>query len=89
MLLEYPIFFVSLRQGPTRGERTAEAAPEAGRQAVGGGYESGWGRLLSVVIMPLKPALGLRETVAGHRLGALEGGGGHLTSASVLSRICI
>ena len=26
--------------------------------------------------MPLSPALGVRETVAGHRLGALEGGGG-------------
>ena len=26
--------------------------------------------------MPLKPALGVRETVAGRRLGALEGGGG-------------
>ena len=25
--------------------------------------------------MPLRPALGVRETVAGHRLGALEGGG--------------
>ena len=26
----------------------SEAAPEAFRQAVGGGYQSGWGRLLSV-----------------------------------------
>ena len=26
--------------------------------------------------MPLKPALAVRGTVAGHRLGALEGGGG-------------
>ena len=26
--------------------------------------------------MPSKLALGVRETVAGHRLGALEGGGG-------------
>ena len=26
--------------------------------------------------MPLKPALGVRGTVAEHRLGALEGGGG-------------
>ena len=26
--------------------------------------------------VPLKLALGVRETVAGHRLGALEGGGG-------------
>ena len=30
--------------------------------------------------MPLKLALGVRETVAGHRLGALEGGGGGLTT---------
>ena len=27
--------------------------------------------------MPLKPALGVRETVAGHRLGAVEGAGGY------------
>ena len=38
--------------------------------AVGGG----WCRLP----MPLKLALGTRATVAGHRLGALEGGGGYL-----------
>ena len=30
--------------------------------------------------MPLKLALGVRETVAGHRLGALEGGGGRVHS---------
>ena len=30
------------------GEETSEAAPEAVRQAVGGGCQSGWGRLLSV-----------------------------------------
>ena len=29
-------------------EGTSEAGPEAGRQAVGGGCQSGWGRLLSV-----------------------------------------
>ena len=29
-------------------EGATEAAPEAGRQAVGGGCQSGWGRLLSV-----------------------------------------
>ena len=29
-------------------ERTSEAAPGAGRQAVEGGCQSGWGRLLSV-----------------------------------------
>ena len=35
-------------------------------KAVGGGY--------CRLQMPLKLALGVRETVAGHRLGALEGG---------------
>ena len=35
-------------------------------KAVGGGH--------CRLQMPLKPALGVRETVAGHRLGALEGG---------------
>ena len=59
------------RQGCMRREWTLEAAPEAVRQVVGGGCQSGWGRLLSVT----KPALAVRETVAGHRLGALEGGG--------------
>ena len=37
-------------------------------KAVGGGY--------CRLQMPLKPALGVRETVAGRRLGALDGGGG-------------
>ena len=45
------------------GRRLEEVA-----KAVGGGY-----RRLRV---PLTLALGVRETVAGHRLGALEGGGG-------------
>ena len=36
-------------------------------KAVGGGY--------CRLRMPLKPALGVREPVAGHGLGALEGGG--------------
>ena len=35
-------------------------------EAVGGGY--------CRLQMPLKLAVGIRETVAGHRLGALEGG---------------
>ena len=35
-------------QGCIRRERASEAAPEAVRQAVGGGRQSGWGRLLSV-----------------------------------------
>ena len=55
-----------------RREGAPEAAPEALRQAVGGDYQSGWGRLQ----MPLRLALAVRGTVAGHRLGALEGGGG-------------
>ena len=33
-------------QGGTRREGTSEAVPEAVRQAVGGGCQSGWGRLL-------------------------------------------
>ena len=40
---------------------------EAVAKAVGGGYC--W------LHMPLKLAFGVRGTVAGHRLGALEGGG--------------
>ena len=36
-------------------------------KAVGGGY--------CLLQMPLRPALGVRGTVAGHRLGALEAGG--------------
>ena len=35
-------------QGCVRREGPSEAAPEAVRQAVGGGCQSGWGRLLSV-----------------------------------------
>ena len=35
-------------QGCIRREGTSETAPEAVRQAVGGGCQSGWGRLLSV-----------------------------------------
>ena len=61
-------------QGCIRREGTAEAAPEAVRQAVEGGCQSGWGGYCRLK-MPLKLALGVRETVAGHRLGALEGGG--------------
>ena len=39
---------VSSAQGCIRRGGTPEAAPEAVRQAVGGGCRSGWGRLLSV-----------------------------------------
>ena len=35
-------------QGCIKRNGASEAAPEAGRQAVGGGCQSGWGRLLSV-----------------------------------------
>ena len=37
-----------LPQGCIRREGTSKAAPAAVRQAVGGGCQSGWGRLLSV-----------------------------------------
>ena len=56
-------------EGPQRrpqrrlGRRLEEVA-----KAVGGGY--------CRLQMPLKPALGVKETVAGHRPGALEGWGG-------------
>ena len=56
------------RKGPQRrpqqrlGSRLEEVA-----KAVGGGY--------CRLQMPLKLALGVRGTVAGHRPGALEGGG--------------
>ena len=59
------------RKGPQRwpqrrsGRRLEEVA-----KAVGGGYFR--------LQMPLKLGLGVRGTVAGHRLGALEGGGGYL-----------
>ena len=65
-----------------RREGAAEAAPEAVRQAVGGGCQSGWGRLLSVA-----NALGVRGTVAGHRPGALEGGG--VTSPYSNASLCL
>ena len=48
------------------GRRLEEAA-----KAVGGGY--------CRLQMPLRLALAVRRTVAGHRLGALEGGGGDVT----------
>ena len=35
-------------QGCVRRKGTAEAAPEAVRSAVGGGCQSGWGRLPSI-----------------------------------------
>ena len=62
--------WVGGRDAPRR-EATSEVAPEAVRQAVGGGCQSGWGRLL--LQMPMRLALVVRETGAGHRPGALEG----------------
>ena len=62
-------------QGCIRKQGAPEAAPAAVRQAVGGGCRpvgGGYCRLQR----PLKPALGVRGTVAGHKLGALEEGGG-------------
>ena len=46
--ITHPRRVVSLTQGCIRREGTSEAAPEAVRQAVGGGCQSGGGRLLSV-----------------------------------------
>ena len=40
---------VALRHGCIRREGASEAAPEVVGQAVGGGCQSGWGRLLSVL----------------------------------------
>ena len=56
-------------QGCIRRKGASEAAPEAVSQAVAGGCQSGYCQLQ----MPLKLALGVRGTVAGHRLRALGG----------------
>ena len=55
-------------------KRRVDGRLEDVAQAVGGGY--------CRLQMPLKLTLGVRETVAGHRLGALQGGkvGGYLPS---------
>ena len=65
---------------PIGREGTSEAAPEAVRQAVGGGCQSGWGLGYCRLQILLRLAPGVRETVAEHRLGALEGGGGGVPS---------
>ena len=62
-------------QGCIRREGTSEAAPESVRQSVGGGCPKRLGGGYCRLQMPLKLVLTVRETVAGHRLGALEGGG--------------
>ena len=54
------------------GRRLEEVA-----EAVGGGY--------CRLQMPLRPALGIRGTVAGRRLGALEGGGGYFPPFQCIS----
>ena len=53
-----------------RRERRTGRRLEEVSKAVGGGY--------CRLQMPLRLALGVRGTVAGRRLGALEGGGGYL-----------
>ena len=55
-------------------EAVRQAAREAVRQAAGGGCQSGWGGGYCRLQTPLRLALGVRETVAGHGLGAVEGG---------------
>ena len=52
-----------MAQGCSGREGTSEAASEVVRQAVGKSCQSGWG-------LSLSPALGIKETVAGRRLGA-------------------
>ena len=59
-------------QGCIRREGTSEAAPEAVRQAVGGGCQSGWGRLL--LVTNAMEAGTWRQAELGRRLGALEWG---------------
>ena len=61
-------------QGGFRRDGTSEAAPEAVRSAVGGGSKAVRGGFCQLQ-MPVKLAVAVRETVAGHRLGALERGG--------------
>ena len=68
-------------------EGASEAAPEALTQAVGGGCQSGCGAVTVSCKMPLKLALAVRETGAGHRPGALERwGGGSLPSNASLEQ---
>ena len=83
MLIDFPLIAVGSGggggalegKGPQRrpqkrlGRRLEEVA-----KAVGGGY--------CRLQMPLKLALAVREAAAGHRLGALEGGGTPPSNAS-------
>ena len=69
-----------LGQGFIRRGGTSEAVPEAVRQAVGGGYRSGWGRLLSVT-NAIEPGTWRQRDIGwakAGRLGGGRGGGGYL-----------
>ena len=61
-------------KGPQRrAQQRLDRRLEGVAKAVAGGY--------CRLQMPLKLAPGVRETAAGHRLGALEGGKGHMVGA--------
>ena len=62
-------------QGCIRGEGTSEVAPESVRQAVGGGCQSGWGRLLSVT-NAIEAGTWRQGGWAPWREGGLQGGMG-------------
>ena len=66
------------RKGPRRRSqrRLGRRLEEVAKVVEGGGCR---------LQMPLKLALAIRKTVAGHRLGALEGGGGDAHTAPPLS----
>ena len=68
-----PVRLLPVVQGCIRRDRTSQAAPEAVGWALRVVKAVGGGRCR--LQMPLRPALAVRGTVAGHRLGALEGGG--------------
>ena len=62
------------RRAALEGKGTSEAAPEAVRQAVGGGCQSGWGRLLSVT--NAIEAGACRQGASGCAEAGRPGGGG-------------
>ena len=65
------------REGPQRRpQKPLDRRLEEVAKAVRGGY--------CRLPMPLKLALAIRGTVAGHRLGAPGGGGGYLPAPSIL-----
>ena len=57
-------------EGKRRPQKPLDKRSGGAAKAVGGGY--------CRLQMPLRLALGVRGTAAGHRLAALEGGGGGL-----------